>query len=83
MRQVCYVSGTRADFGLMSATLRRIQADPRLSLGVLVTGMHLSPLYGETVREIREAAFPILAEVPLPDSEPSGAAMASGIATML
>jgi GDP/UDP-N,N'-diacetylbacillosamine 2-epimerase (hydrolysing) len=67
----------------MSATLRRIQADPRLHLGVLVTGMHLSPLYGETVREIREAAFPILAEVPLPDSEPSGAAMASGIATML
>lgn len=83
MRQVCYVSGTRADFGLMSATLRRIQMDPRLRLSVLVTGMHLSPLYGETVREIREAAFPIVAEVPLPDSKPSGAAMASGIATML
>jgi GDP/UDP-N,N'-diacetylbacillosamine 2-epimerase (hydrolysing) len=83
MRQVCYVSGTRADFGLMSATLRRIQADPRLSLGVLVTGMHLSPLYGETVREIREAGFPILAEVPVPDGEPSGVSMASGIATML
>lgn len=83
MRHVCYVSGTRADFGLMSLTLRRIQADPRLHLSVLVTGMHLSPLYGQTVREIRQAGFSILAEVPVPNDEPSGAAMARGIAAML
>lgn len=83
MRHVCYITGTRADFGLMASTLRRIHSDPRLRLSVLVTGMHLAPLHGETVREIRATGFPILAEVPVADVEPSGASMSRGIATML
>lgn len=83
MRHVCYITGTRADFGLMASTLRLIHSDPRLRLSVLVTGMHLAPMHGETVREIRATGFPVLAEVPVADVEPSGASMARGIATML
>ncbi len=83
MRYICYVTGTRADFGLMASTLRRITADRRLRLGMLVTGMHLSKLYGETVHEIRDAAFPIVAEVESAVDEPSGESMARGIAAML
>jgi GDP/UDP-N,N'-diacetylbacillosamine 2-epimerase (hydrolysing) len=83
MRYVCYVTGTRADFGLMSSTLRRIADDPRLKLGLLVTGMHLSPTFGETVREIRAMVLPIVAEVPVSIDHPSGESMARSIATML
>ena len=83
MRYICYVTGTRADFGLMSATLRRILADSRLRLGLLVTGMHLSPVYGETVREIRAAQMPIVSEVPVAIDHPSGESMAHSIAAML
>lgn len=83
MRYVCYVTGSRADFGLMSVTLRRIVADPRLRLGLLVTGMHLSPVYGDTVREIHAAALPIVAEVPVAVDLPSGESMAHAIAAML
>lgn len=83
MRSVCYVTGTRADFGLMEATLRRISSDPRLRLGLLVTGMHLSTRYGDTVREVRATGFPVVAEIPVDVDHPSGASMAVGIATML
>lgn len=83
MRHICYVTGTRADFGLMASTLRRIEADARLRLGLLVTGMHLAPLYGETVREIRAAGLPIVAEIPVPIDRPSGESMAQNIAAML
>ena len=83
MRYICYVSGTRADFGLMAETLRRIASDARLKLGLLVTGMHLSPMYGETVREIRAARLPVVAEIPVAIDHPTGESMAHAIATML
>jgi GDP/UDP-N,N'-diacetylbacillosamine 2-epimerase (hydrolysing) len=83
MRYVCYVTGTRADFGLMASTLRRAADDPRLRLGLLVTGMHLSPLYGETVREIRDSSLPIVGTVEVGVDHPTGESMAQGIATML
>ncbi len=41
VRRIAYLSGTRADFGLMCETLRRIHADPALALSVIATGTHL------------------------------------------
>ena len=52
MRTIFYVTGTRADFGLMASTLQQIAAHPQLRLQVAVTGMHLSPSCGFTVRDI-------------------------------
>lgn len=82
MRRVCYISGTRADFGLMKRTLTLVAAHPALEIGVVATGMHLSPAYGETVREIEEAGLPILARVPVDLQPATGAAMARGIGVM-
>jgi GDP/UDP-N,N'-diacetylbacillosamine 2-epimerase (hydrolysing) len=78
-RRVAYISGTRADFGLMARTLRLICGRTALELGVVVTGMHLSPKYGNTVREIETAGLPIRARVPTQIDEASGAAMARAI----
>lgn len=64
MRKILYVTGTRADFGLMASTLQRIAAHPRLELQLAVTGMHLSPAYGDTVRDIEALGLPIVARVP-------------------
>lgn len=52
MRRILYLSGTRADYGLMRRTLFSISRHSELELGIVVTGMHLDPLYGETVQEI-------------------------------
>ena len=82
-RHVCYVSGTRADFGLMRATLQAIHAATDLRLSVIVTGMHLSPAYGATSSEIEEAGFEVVACVPVPLAETTGGTMARNIGTMI
>ncbi len=79
MRKVLYLTGTRADYGLMASTLARIAAHPALSLQVAVTGMHLSEAYGLTVREIEAAGLPIVARIPTGVDERSADAMAHGI----
>lgn len=79
MRKVFYVTGTRADFGLMASTLQQIAAHPELQLQVAVTGMHLSPSYGLTVRDIEALGLPIVARVPTNVEDRTPNAMAVGI----
>lgn len=83
MRKLCYVSGTRADFGLIRSTLQRAAADPRLQVGICVTGMHLQPQYGETITEIEASGLPIVARIPACIDGSGGAAMARALATEL
>lgn len=82
-RRVLYVSGTRADFGLMQRALAAIAADPRLELGIAVTGMHLLPAYGHTVAEIEAAGLPVVARIPVGLDGHGGAAMARAMAVQL
>ena len=79
MRRILYLTGTRADFGLMRATLAGIQAHPELKLGLLVTGMHLDPRYGDTVREVEASGLPVVARVPVALGDDDGATMARAI----
>lgn len=83
MRKVLYLTGTRADFGLMASTLARIAAHPGLSLQLTVTGMHLSEACGLTVREVEATGLPIVARIPTAVDERSTDAMALGIAQTL
>lgn len=62
-RKLVYLSGTRADFGLMRATLLRVAQDMHLS--VAVTGMHLDADFGHTVDEIEAAGLRVCGRVPL------------------
>jgi GDP/UDP-N,N'-diacetylbacillosamine 2-epimerase (hydrolysing) len=82
MRKVCYISGTRADFGLMRSTLTAIRDHAELGLSIIVTGMHLSPQHGDTVREIEAADLTIAAKVPVPLAPATGATMARNIGAM-
>jgi GDP/UDP-N,N'-diacetylbacillosamine 2-epimerase (hydrolysing) len=82
-RKVIYLSGTRADFGLMASTLHRIADTPGMDLQIAVTGMHLSGAHGNTVDEIRASGLPICAELPLDMSVRTGAGMALAIAECL
>lgn len=82
-RKVCYITGTRADFGLMTPVLRAIETAPDLALSIAATGMHLSERYGLTVRDIEKEGFPIAARIPVKLEQADGAAMARNIGTML
>lgn len=54
MRKICIVTGTRAEYGLLYWLMREIQADENLELQIIVTGMHLSPEFGLTYKEIEK-----------------------------
>jgi UDP-N-acetylglucosamine 2-epimerase (non-hydrolysing)/GDP/UDP-N,N'-diacetylbacillosamine 2-epimerase (hydrolysing) len=63
-RRVCFVTGTRAEFGLMRSTLRAIRQHPRLELQLVCTGMHLDPAHGRTIDTIRADGWDVDAEIP-------------------
>ena len=82
-RRICYVTGSRADFGLMERTLHQIADHSRLELSLCVTGMHLSRKYGLTIRDVERSGLPVRARIPVKLSGTSGAEMARGLSTML
>lgn len=53
-RKICVVTGTRAEYGLLYWTMKEIQADKALELQLIATGMHLSPEFGLTYKEIEK-----------------------------
>jgi len=57
MRRVLYITGTRADYGLMRSTLKAIDARDDLELIVVVTGMHLMQEFGGTASEVEKDGF--------------------------
>lgn len=59
MRRICFVTGTRAEYGLLRWLMRDVADDPDLSLQVIATCMHLAPEFGETYREIEADGFVI------------------------
>jgi GDP/UDP-N,N'-diacetylbacillosamine 2-epimerase (hydrolysing) len=64
VRRICFVTGTRAEFGLMQGVLRAIRSSPKLQLQLIVTGMHLDSTHGRTVNLIRREGWAIDATIP-------------------
>jgi GDP/UDP-N,N'-diacetylbacillosamine 2-epimerase (hydrolysing) len=56
-RKICVVTGSRADYGLLRSVMQGIKNDPNLIIQVIATGMHLSPTFGLTYREIESDGF--------------------------
>ncbi|MEZ5458685.1 MAG: UDP-N-acetylglucosamine 2-epimerase [Steroidobacteraceae bacterium] len=83
-RKVCVVTGSRAEYGLLYWVLREIQDSPVLDLHLLVTGMHLSPEFGMTVKQIEADGFPIggRVEMLLSADTPLAIAKSVGIGVM-
>ena len=63
-RKICVVTGTRAEYGLLYWLLKEIQKDKTLKLQLIVTGMHLSPEFGLTYKEV-EKEFKITKKIKL------------------
>jgi GDP/UDP-N,N'-diacetylbacillosamine 2-epimerase (hydrolysing) len=56
-KKICIVTGTRAEYGLFYPLLKRLEAEEMFDVQLVVTGMHLSPEFGMTYREIEEDGF--------------------------
>ena len=57
MKKICVVTGTRAEYGLLSLLMKAIKDDTNLELCTIVTGSHLSPEFGLTYKEIENDGF--------------------------
>lgn len=59
MRKICFITGTRAEYGLLSRLMQLVKDDDELQIQIIATNMHLMPEYGETYQEIEKDGFHI------------------------
>ncbi|NQU95469.1 MAG: UDP-N-acetylglucosamine 2-epimerase (hydrolyzing) [Candidatus Omnitrophica bacterium] len=74
-RKILIVTGSRAEYGLLYWVIRKIHENPDLELQLIVTGTHLSPKFGLTIKEIESDGFPIRGRVKIPLSSDSSKAI--------
>ena len=81
---ICIVTGSRAEYGLLLPLMKLIREDKSTRLQVVATGMHLSPEFGLTYREIEKDGFEINEKVEMLLSGDSEVAIAksTGMAVM-
>ena len=80
-RKICVITGTRAEYGLLYWLLKEIESEITLKLQLIVTGMHLSPEFGLTYREIeKEFHIDKKIEMLLSSDTPIGISKSMGLA---
>jgi GDP/UDP-N,N'-diacetylbacillosamine 2-epimerase (hydrolysing) len=57
MRKICFITGTRAEYGLLKILMNLIKESKNFDLQLIATGMHLSPEFGLTYKEILNDGF--------------------------
>jgi len=78
-RKICFVTGSRADFGLLIWPMRAIRETSGLKLQLVATGMHLSPEFGYTIDNIRDEGFAVDDTVETLLSSDSGGGVAKSV----
>lgn len=53
-RKICFVTGSRAEYGLLRKLIIASQQDKLIEMQIIVTGSHLSQKYGHTYKEIEK-----------------------------
>jgi GDP/UDP-N,N'-diacetylbacillosamine 2-epimerase (hydrolysing) len=57
MKKVCFFTGTRAEYGLLKPLMEKFKEDEEFQLQIIASGMHLSPEFGLTYKQIEEDGF--------------------------
>jgi GDP/UDP-N,N'-diacetylbacillosamine 2-epimerase (hydrolysing) len=80
-RKICVVTGTRAEYGLLYWLMKAIAEDSQLELQLIVTGMHLSPEFGLTYKDVaKEFHIDKKIEILLSSDTPIGISKSMGLA---
>lgn len=58
-KKICFFTGTRADYGLLRPLIFKAKEDKSFTIQIIVSGMHLSPEFGMTYREIEKDGLKI------------------------
>ncbi len=65
VRRIAVVTGTRAEYGLLTSTLQALRGKSNMRLQLVVTGMHLLRKFGHTIDQIRADGWRVDAAVPM------------------
>lgn len=84
MKRICVVTGTRAEYGILSELMKRLNQDPEVKLQIIATNMHLSPEFGLTVREIERDGLTVdrRVEMMLSSDTPVGTVKSMGLCSI-
>ncbi|MFC1478505.1 UDP-N-acetylglucosamine 2-epimerase [Candidatus Margulisiibacteriota bacterium] len=78
-RKIAVITGTRAEFGILTPVLKEINRSKKLQLQLLVTGMHLLKKFGYTVSEIEKSGFKIDAKIKISTNSDTELEMAKSV----
>jgi UDP-hydrolysing UDP-N-acetyl-D-glucosamine 2-epimerase len=83
-RKICVVTGTRADYGLLSCLMKELEKETDFELQIIVTGAHLSPEFGLTYKVLEQDGFTIhhKIEMLLSSDTPVAVTKSIGLATI-
>lgn len=81
--KIHYLSGSRADFGLMQRCLIHLKDTGRHEVGIVVTGQHTIAKYGETANEIHNSPLDVIYKIPVMLTGEGGGEMALALAAEL
>ena len=84
MKRICVLTATRAEYGLLSPLIKKLRMQPEFDTRVVVTGMHLSPEFGLTYKEIEDDGVEIDRKIDmlLSSDTPSAVSKSMGVALM-
>lgn len=82
-RKIVAITGSRAEYGLASSIFRATDNRPNLEINIIVTGSHLSPEFGYTIKEIEKDGSKIIARIENFIPEDTSTAMAKSIGKCL
>jgi GDP/UDP-N,N'-diacetylbacillosamine 2-epimerase (hydrolysing) len=77
--KICIVTGTRAEYGLLYWTIKKLLSDKYFQVQLVVTGMHLSPEFGLTYKQIEEDGIKINKKVEMLLSSDSASGVSKSI----
>lgn len=83
MKNICVLTATRAEYGLLKNLILRLQKESEFQLNVVVTGMHLDKAFGETYREIEKDGVPIAAKIPILSEQDGAVGMSETMSNAL
>lgn len=82
-KKICFITGTRAEYGLLKRLMKLVYDAPNIEIQIIATGMHLSPEFGLTFKEIEGDGFRIDRKVEILLSSDSSVAIGKSIGLAL
>lgn len=83
MKEICVLTSTRAEYGLLRNIIQRLWRDTEFRVNIVVTGMHLEKDFGETYREIEADGIPVAAKIPILSRQDGAMGVSESMATAI